>query len=116
METPVEIQGLVTAGVIIASVVIGVLAYMFKRPEVQSATSIRGAAIIDSSIGREMVEVLRELVEVQNRTAVATDSLYRLMMERERTIAAQRDRAEVEGLRRQIEQLQKTINRGNRPR
>lgn len=111
MEAPAELGGLITAGTIIASVVIGILAYLFKRPDPQP-TSIRGAAIIDSSVGHSLVDAMKDLIEIEKRTAAATEGICKLIAERERYAAAERDRAEIEELRREIAELRKPSRRG----
>lgn len=111
MDIPTELQGFITVGVVIASVVIGIMAYLFKKPE-HTTAAVHGAAIIDSS---EIIR-LREAVafltqrsgEAAERQADALEKIARFLVEKEARLREE----ELETLRREVAELRR-VRRGH---
>lgn len=102
MELPAELQGWAVLGVVIASAVTAVLAYIWKRPE-PKGTEIRGAAIVDSSVGRGIEQSLESIAQSQATTAKATLGIF------EHLVREQQERrdAELDALRREVSDLRR---------
>lgn len=111
MDIPAELQGFITAGVFIASAVIGIIAYLFKRPESTTA-AVHGAAIIDSSEIIRLRESVMALTmrsgEAAERQADALEKIAKFLIEKEARLREE----ELETLRREVAELRR-VRRGH---